>query len=140
MRYLIDTNVISEVRKRHGANEGVRRFFRRTAALRSCRYLSAITVGELRRGVELLRFKGDLQQAAGMESWVESVLAEYRGNILPVNEAVGNAWARLRTPHPEPAIDKLIAATARVHGMTVVTRNIKDFAAAGVPLLNPFSD
>lgn len=136
--YLVDTNVISEVRKRDRANKGVRAFFRRAGQDESDLYLSVVTVAELRRGVELIRHRGDSEQAARLEAWLDTILREYAQWVLSVDEEIGQLWGRLRVPHPEHALDKLIAATALIHDLTVVTRNVDDFAGTGVRLLNPF--
>ncbi|RKP45920.1 type II toxin-antitoxin system VapC family toxin [Trinickia fusca] len=136
--YLVDTNVISEVRKRERANQGVRTFFRRAVRDESDLYLSVVTIAELRRGVELIRHRGDMQQVVILEAWLGGVLGEYTQNILSVNEEIAQLWGHLRAPHPEHALDKLIAATALIHDLTVVTRNVDDFARTGVRLLNPF--
>jgi hypothetical protein len=101
-------------------------------------YLSAVTVGELRRGVEIVRYRGDAAQTAVLESWLTGVLNEFARNVLPVDEDVGQLWGRLRVPHAEHALDKLIAATALIHDLIVVTRNVDDFSPTGVRLLNPF--
>lgn len=136
--YLVDTNVISEVRKRDRANLGVRNFFRDAARDGSDLYLSVVTVGELRRGVELIRYRGDAAQAAMLEAWLGTVLRDYAQYVLPMDDEIGQLWGRLRVPHPEHALDKLIAATALIHDLTVVTRNVDDFAGTGVRVLNPF--
>ncbi|CAG9269942.1 type II toxin-antitoxin system VapC family toxin [Paraburkholderia unamae] len=136
--YLVDTNVISEVRKRERANKGVRSFFREIARNDSELYLSVVTIAELRRGVELIRHRGDTEQAAILETWLGAILREYGHCVLPVDEEVSQVWGRLRVPHPEHALDKLIAATALIHDLTVVTRNVDDFSGTGVRLLNPF--
>lgn len=136
--YLLDTNVISEARKREKANSGVRKFFRSVAKSDAEVYLSVVTVGELRRGVELIRHRGDSLQADLLETWLQTALSGYAQNILDVDEEVGQVWGRLRVPHPEHALDKLIAATALIHDLTIVTRNVDDFAGTGVRLLNPF--
>jgi predicted nucleic acid-binding protein len=137
--YLVDTNVISETRKGSRANAGVTRFFRKAATEDQEIYLSIVTVGELRRGVELIRFRGDVTQAKSLEAWLQMVLQEYGPNILPIDGEIGQVWGRLRVPHPEHALDKLIAATALIHELTVVTRNVSDFAGTGIQLFNPFS-
>jgi predicted nucleic acid-binding protein len=136
--YLIDTDVISEVRKRGKANKGVVKFFRDAAKDDAALYLSVVTVGELRRGVELIRHRGDIAQAQRLETWLTLILNEYHDNILNLDEAVAQVWGHLRVPHPENALDKQIAATALIHELTLVTRNEKHFAATGVKVLNPF--
>ena len=137
--YLIDTHVISEARKGERANAGVHAFFRRAAEFGDALYLSAVTLGELRRGVELIRHRGDLAQARLLESWLEGVLRDYADVVLPFDADAAQVWGRLRVPHPEHEIDKQLAATALMHDLTVVTRNTADFAGCGVGLLNPFS-
>ncbi len=138
--YLLDTNVISEVRKKRKANKGVTRFFESIIKNKENLYLSVITIGELRRGVELIRHRGDSRQAIQLEKWLESILDEYQSNIIGIDEDVAQLWGKLRSPHPEHSLDKQIAATAIIHGLTVVTRNDKDFIKTGVKILNPFDD
>jgi len=137
--YLIDTNVISEARKGTAANPGVTAFFRHCAEQETRVWLSVVTVGELRRGVDLIRHRGDLPQARRLEAWLETVLRDYRDGILGFDQDAAQIWGRLRVPRPENALDKQIAATALIHDLTVVTRNTGDFARTGVRLLNPFS-
>jgi predicted nucleic acid-binding protein len=136
--YLIDTNVISETRKRERANSGVMAFFRQAEADDSALYLSIVTVSELRRGVDLIRHRGDMKQATMLDEWLGTILRDHARNVLSVDAEIGQLWGRLRVPHPEQALDKLIAATALIHDLTVVTRNVGDFAKTGVRLLNPF--
>jgi toxin FitB len=136
--YLLDTNIISELRKRDRANPGIIRFFDRIAAQEAIAYLSVITIGELRRGVDIIQHRGDFAQAKSLESWLQTILDNYAENILDFGREEAQIWGRLRVPHPENALDKQIAATALVYDLTLVTRNVKDFAATGVTLLNPF--
>lgn len=136
--YLVDTNVISEIRKRDRADKGVMAFFRKASRDDADLYLSVVTIGEIRRGVELIRHRGDKPQATRLENWLDGVLLEFGQNILAVDEEIGQLWGRLRVPHPEHALDKLIAATALIHDLTVVTRNVDDFAGTGNRVLNPF--
>jgi len=136
--YLIDTNVVSEVRKKKKANPGVRAFFKKAVANDMPLFLSVVTVGELRRGVELVRYRGDLRQALQLEQWLDALLDEYQDYILGMNHDIAQLWGKLRVPHPENAIDKQIAATALIYDLTVVTRNQKDFVKTGVRVLNPF--
>ena len=136
--YLVDTNVISEIRKKSKANSGVRAFFSRAAQQKTRLYISVITVGELRRGVEMIRYRGDTRQADKLEKWLVTLINEYSENILDFTEAEAQVWGRLRVPNYENALDKQIAATALTNGLTVVSRNIDDFTGTGVKLINPF--
>ena len=137
--FLIDTNVISEARKRTKANRGVRAFFHRVSSEGIPIYISVITVGELRRGVELILHRGDRRQAKQLETWLETLLIEYQDSILDFDQDVAQLWGRLRVPHPENALAKQIAATALIYDLTVVTRNQADFHHTGVRILNPFT-
>lgn len=136
--YLIDTNVISEARKKAKANPGVIDFFGRVAVAGEAVYLSVVAVGELRRGIELIRHRGDTEQAMLLEAWLTVVLLEFGGNILAFDADAAQVWGRLRVPNPEHEIDKQIAATALVNDLTLVTRNTADFEGTGAKLLNPF--
>jgi predicted nucleic acid-binding protein len=138
--YLIDTNVVSEMRKGPRANVGVRSFFTTAVSEGVPTYVSVVTIGELRRGVELIRHRGDVAQADLLDAWLSQVLAEYRECILEFGEEAAQVWGRLRVPHLENALDKQIAATALVHDLTVVTRDDRDFARTGVRVVNPFTD
>jgi predicted nucleic acid-binding protein len=136
--YLIDTNVISETRKKSKANPGVLQFFQHAIDHSEKLYISVITIGELRRGVCLIRYRGDARQADQLEKWLETLLSQYRDHVLDVNSDISQVWGALRVPHPQNALDKQIAATALIHELTVVTRKEKDFVSSGVPVLNPF--
>ena len=136
--YLVDTNVISEARKKSRANPGVIEFFDRVASAGDPVYLSVITVGELRRGVELIRLRGDTEQARLLEDWLAAVLEQYADKVLAFDVDAAQVWGRLPIPNPEHALDKQIAATALVYDLTVVTRNAADFAGTGVKVMDPF--
>jgi toxin FitB len=136
--YLIDTNVISEARKGPRAHPGVRQFFASAAIDDTALYLSAVTVGELRRGVELIRYRGDAAQAALLEHWLGRVLQEFADRVLPFDAEAAQIWGRLRVPSPAHELDKQIAATALIHDLTVVTRNVGDFEDSTLALFNPF--
>lgn len=136
--YLIDTNVISEARKGRKANDGVQKFFEEVTLREQSVYLSVVTTGELRRGIENIKYRGDGEQAAILESWLNMILVEYNDYVLDFNHEIAQVWGRLRVPHHENMLDKQIAATALIHDLTVVTRNTDDFKACGVRLYNPF--
>ena len=138
--YLVDTNIISEMRKKSKANKGVRAFFKQAIEDETQIFISVVTVGELRRGVELIRHRSDVRQANQLEKWLDALLTEYQDHILDINQDIAQLWGRLRVPHPENALDKQIAATALIYELTVVTRNHKDFVKTGVRVLNPFTE
>ncbi len=137
MTYLIDTNVLSETRKRQPAR-GVVDWISDTPPGRL--HVSVLTLGEIEQGIARIRARGDQQQASALERWLRDVEDGFADRVLPVTLAVAAAWGRQQHEQPLPVIDALIAATARVHGMTVVTRNAKDFERAGIQTLNPFTD
>lgn len=100
-------------------------------------FVSAVSVGEIRRVVERIRHRGDEAQAAMLESRLVEVCGEFRHAILSFDQEAAQVWGRLRVPQPKNPLDKQIAATARIHDLTIVTRNTPHFAATGVRLLNP---
>lgn len=131
--YLLDTNIVSELRKPkpHGA---VLAWFERLEDMQL--HLSAVTLGQIQAGIEITR-EQDAAKASEIEAWLEHVAAAY--NVLPMDAATFRAWARLMHRRSDTVYeDAMIAATAQVHGLTVVTRNVADFRPFGVPLLNPF--
>jgi toxin FitB len=136
--YLADTNVISERRKDERANKGVDAFFRQADKKNHKIHLSVVAIAEVRGGVDLARYKGDEKQAVVLERWLNAILRDYAQLILAVDKEISDLWGRLRVPHPEPALDMLIAATALHYDLTVVTRNVKDFERTGVKTFNPF--
>jgi toxin FitB len=136
--YLIDTNVVSEARKGNNANQGVVAFFSRVAVAGEPIYLSVVTVGELRRGVEVVRHRGDIAQALRLDAWLQTVVEDYGQNILDFGADAAQVWGRLRVPDPSHELDKQIAAIALVADLTVVTRNTGDFKGTGVKVINPF--
>ena len=136
--YLVDTNVISEMRKQDKANPGVQAFFKQSIERNYPFYLSVITIGELRRGIELICHRNDLRQAALLENWLQQILADYSHKILNFTSVEAQIWGKLRVPHPENIIDKQIAAIALVNDLTLVTRDVKDFQSTGIKILNPF--
>lgn len=136
--YLLDTDVVSEMRKAGNANAGVRAFFADASRATFELYLSAISIGELRQGVERIRHRGDMAQARRLERWLAQVTTTYSQAILPFDEECAQVWGRLRVPNPENPLDKQIAATALIHDLAVVTRNTAPYVPTGVRLLNPF--
>ena len=135
MKYLLDTNVIAEIRKGSRANASVRSWF---AALDpEAILLSVVTVGEIRRGIESVR-RRDPAAARALERWLRRVLRDHSDRILPVDLSVAEEWGRLNVPDPLPVVDGLLAATAKVHGLTLATRNLKDVARSGAEVVNPF--
>jgi predicted nucleic acid-binding protein len=137
--YLVDTDVISNSRRRAGANPGVRRFFRDAATQRIPLFLSAVTIGELRQGIEAVRHRGDLAQATRLSRWLGTITTDYADAILAFDEEIAQIWGRLRVPHAENPLDKQIAATALIYDLTVVTRNVTHYESTGVAVLNPFT-
>lgn len=132
--YLLDTNVLSEAR-RPGGDPAVKRWFATVPG--ADLYLSVLVLGEIRRGVERLR-RRDPVQATVSEDWLAQLRRLYADRLIPVTPAIAEEWGRLNVPDPLPVMDGLLAATARVAGLTLVTRNIAELARSGVPLLNPF--
>jgi len=132
--YLLDTNVVSELRKR-SPHKGVVSWIQ--AAPEASLYVSAVTVGEIQAGIEITR-RQDAAKAKEIELWLDEVERSY--GVLPADAPTFRRWARLMHRRPDHHIeDALIAATALVRGLTVVTRNVNDFEPFGVPLINPFS-
>jgi len=137
--YLVDTDVISNARKRDRANPGVRRFFQDAATQGTPLFLAAVTIGELRQGVEAVRHRGDGPQAGRLARWLRAVTTEFADAILAFDEEIAQVWGRLRVPHAENPLDKQIAATALIYGLTVVTRDVSHYETTGVAVLNPFT-
>lgn len=136
---LVDTDVLSEARRGARANAGVRRFFETAVQTGQSLYLSVVTIGELRRGVEMMRHRRDGAQADKLEAWLQLLLAKHRDEILDFGEEEAQVWGRLRVPRPENALDKQIAATALTHGLTLVTGNASHFQGLGLTVVNPFA-
>lgn len=136
MSFLVDTNVLSELRKRERGNQNVYSWSEATGW--SALHTSWISIAEMKRGVELIR-RRDKPKAIVLQAWTEKVLELLRDRILPVDQAVAEIWADLMVPNPRAPLDTLIAATARAHGLTLVTRNVRDFASTGIHLLDPWT-
>jgi toxin FitB len=135
VNYLIDTNIISEVRKGKRCDPNVANWYEKIedASL----YLSVLVIGEIRKGIERIRPKDNVQ-ATAIENWLVAVDQAFGERILPVDRAVANEWGRLTASRPLPVIDGLLAATAKIHRMTLVTRNTAEIAGLDVYILNPF--
>jgi predicted nucleic acid-binding protein len=134
--FLLDTNVLSELRKGPQAHENVRTWDRANG--RSARFTSTMVIAELRKGA-LARSRKDPQGGAALDAWVSRTIGVFGERVLPVDLHVAEIWARLMVPRSRPPVDTLIAATALAHGLTLVTRNLSDFKDTGVALLDPWA-
>lgn len=137
MSYLVDTNILSELRRK-APNAGVVAWFSKRPA--SSLYLSVLTLGELRKGVEGV---ADTERRMALLDWLEADLPNFfMGRILTVDAHVADRWGRMvaQAGRPLPAIDSLLAATAAHHDLSLVTRNVKDFTNLGVEVINPWSE
>jgi predicted nucleic acid-binding protein len=135
--YLIDTNIISEVRKGERCDSRVSAWYASIAD--DDLFLSTLVLGEIRKGVELARGR-DAGKAVALERWLREVETAFDGRVLGIDNAVSDQWGRMSAVRPVPVIDGLLAATALVNGLTLVTRNDRDVAGLGAPVLNPFKD
>ncbi len=134
MSWLLDTNILSELRKGHRANEGVRAWF---AEVREEElFTSVLVLGEVRRGIESIR-RRDVPSALALEQWLMRMTTSFGDRILPVDSMVADRWGALNVPDPVPTVDGLLAATALVHDLVLVTRNVRDVGRTGVRLLDP---
>ena len=136
MNVLVDTNVVSELKRGRHANPRVLSWF--STVPKEHVFTSVIVLGEVRRGIELVA-RRDKPQAAALDRWYASVRERLASRILAVDEPVMMVWSKISAPDMLPAYDGLIAATALVHSMTVVTRNELDYRRAGVDVINPWS-
>ena len=134
--YLIDTNVISEKRKGPRADPGVVAFWRRILVNED--FLPVQVLGELRRGVEMLKYRGDQPQAILLATWLETVQEEYADRILAFDAESAHLWGQITAASYQNLIDKQIAAMALLYDLTIVSRNIDHFAGTGARVLNPF--
>lgn len=136
MGFLIDTNVLSELRKGSKMDKNVREWF--DAVPSEDLYLSTLVVGEVRHGIELLR-RRDPKAAIRLDTWLAEVQKDTGDRILPITNEISEQWGRFGVPDPVSVIDGLIAATAMVHGHILVTRNVRDIEQTGVNFINPFN-
>ena len=134
MTYLLDTNVVSELRKRN-PDPHVLAWYKSVTSAEL--FVSVLTIGEIRLGIERLRRK-DGPQADPIEQWLRGLHVTYRDHLIDVDADVAEEWGRLNIPDPLPVIDGLLAASAKIRGCTLVTRNTADLQRSGIALLNPF--
>jgi predicted nucleic acid-binding protein len=134
MRYLLDTNIVSEISKRT-PNSGVLTWF--DAAEDTDLSISVITIGEIRKGIEQKR-RTDPGRAERLERTLNTIRTDYRGRIIAVSEEVAEEWGRMCMVYPNHPVDNLLSATAKIHGMTLVTRNIRDVEIHDISCFNPF--
>jgi toxin FitB len=132
--WLIDTNILSELRKGERANDGIRAWFADTRE--EDLFTSVLVLGEIRRGIELLR-RRDVPSALALEQWLIRLTQTFSERVLPVDARVADRWGTLNVPDPIPTVDGLLAATALVHDHVLVTRNVRDVSATGVQLVDP---
>ena len=137
MKFLLDTNVISEIRKQNRAHPNVTRWVTATPVKEIG--TSVVVLAEIRRGIELKR-RNDIRQAESLDRWFAQMRMRLGDRILTIDEPIAETWAMMSVPDPLPFIDGLLAATAKVHGLTLVTRNVGDVARTGVSIVDPFSD
>lgn len=136
MKFLVDTNIISEIRKGERAHPNVARWVACTPV--EDIGTSVLVFAEIRRGIELKR-RRDPEQAKSLDRWFSRMRTRLGDRVLPIDEPIAEAWALLAIPDPLPFIDGLLAATAKVHALTLVTRDVADIARTGVSYLDPFS-
>lgn len=135
--YLLDTNVLSELRKRERCHARVRQWF--ATVEDDAVFLSVLVVGEVRRGIELIR-RRDAVTAHGLDRWLRGLERRFEERILPVTVEICDRWGRIGLEQPLPPIDGLLAATALQHGLTLVTRNVTDAKRSGADVLDPFAE
>ncbi|MGO9418313.1 type II toxin-antitoxin system VapC family toxin [Roseiarcus sp.] len=137
MTYLIDTNIILEVRKGARCNARVSAWY--ASITDEDLFLSTLVLGEIRKGIELAR-RRDAGQAAALERWLRKVETAFGERVLGIDNAISDQWGRISAIRPVPVIDGLLVATALTNGLTLVTRNDRDVADLGATVLNPFKD
>jgi predicted nucleic acid-binding protein len=133
--FLVDTNVLSEIRKGDRCNESVAAWWSTVAENEI--FISVLSIGEIRKGIEKVRRRDD-RYGAALDAWLSWLVSRYRSRILTIALDVAEEWGRLSVPDPLPVIDGLLAATAKLRGLTLVTRNVADIARTGVDFFNPW--
>ena len=136
MSWLVDINVLSELRKARRVNPGVREWF--GGAQDEELFTSVLVLGEVRRGIESIR-RRDVPSAIALEQWLARLTTSFQDRVLPIDAAVADRWGALNVPDPVPTVDGLLAATALVHDLVLVTCNVRHVAGTGVRLLDPFA-
>ena len=136
MRYLLDTHVLSELRMGKRADAGVQHWFADIAD--DALYTSVLVLGEVRRGIDSIR-RRDPAAAEALAQWLARLLATFADRVVAVDSEVADRWGRQNLPAPLPTVDGLMAATALVHDMVLVTRNVRDVASSGALVCNPFA-
>ena len=134
MTWLVDTNVLSELRKGVRAHAGIRAWF--ADAQEAELFTSVLVLGEIRRGIESIR-RRDAPSALALEQWLNRLASDFAERALPVDARVADRWGSLNVPDPIPTVDGLLAATALVHDLVLVTRNVRDVERTGVRILDP---
>lgn len=134
MTWLVDTNVLSELRKGDRADRGVRAWF--DDAREDDLFTSVLVLGEIRRGIESIR-RRDVPSAMALEQWLERISIDFAERVLPVDARVADRWGCLNVPDPIPTVDGLLAATALVHDLVLVTRNVRDVERTGARVFDP---
>lgn len=134
MTWLVDTNVLSELRKGDRANDGIRAWF--ADAHDTDLFTSVLVLGEIRRGIESIR-RRDLTSALALEQWLARLTTEFSDRVLPINAQIADRWGALNVPNPIPTVDGLLAATALEHNLVLVTRNVRDVEGTGARVLDP---
>lgn len=135
MAYLVDTNVVSELRKGTRCDPRVAEWFETVSPEEL--YLSVLSLGEIRRGIEILRRKNSAA-AAQLDRWLDGLEIHYADRLITITAAIAERWGRICPHEPLPVTDGLLAATCQEHRLTMVTRNTSDFVRSGIRTLNPF--
>jgi predicted nucleic acid-binding protein len=136
MSWLLDTNILSELRKGNRADDNVKAWADRVR--RDPQWISVLSLGEIRKGIEQIR-QTDPKQAGHLDDWLLTLSGQYSDLILPVCSRVADVWGRLQVERSLPVVDSLLVATASVHRLRIATRNVADFTGLGIEVVDPFS-
>jgi len=135
MAYLLDTNVVPELRKGARCHRAIFDWF--NALDDEDLYLSVLVIGEIEHGIERIRTR-DPKSATRLRRWLSRLSTQFENRILPVTLPIARVWGKMGTPNPIPTVDGLLAATAHVHGLILVTRNVSHFESLDIEWVNPF--